>query len=1642
MVVRKYVRLIFRWLLRIALTLASFLLLLAIALQFVSVQTWLARMFTKELSIHTGTEISVDRIAIRLPGTLNLKNVYLEDHLGDTLLFVGELDLTISLHALLKNHVQVRKLQLNDATVNLMRVETDTLFNYDRLLRSITAKNHHTTDSGQYETNTGSLPYRQKDPARNSDNDRPADPVRKDDNQHGNDEKSPWTFDLDRTGLINTRFRYADHVSGIDLYVFLGELVVTVDSLNININQYYADDIRIGNGVVALSTYEGTATPQPKPDTGGMPPAIGVDLLQVNNLAFTFLDNDSLVFDTQLEILEVKPRYIDLDRMHFSLDDLLVRAFTAELPEKTFTGLAFESEDVFYAKDTIGVSIRHMAFQEPEGLMISHLSADIGLGRVSKLNNLRLETASSFAEGHLYTTVPLMQFSFPPEPEQFIDVVIHKGRIGRDLELLIPGANFLFPDSKAPAIDFFVAASGTIDNVCLDTLSVTLPGRARAATSGKVAGYPDTGRLFIELPLISMGGDPDMIRHYIPGGMVPDNLVLPEAFDLEASFSGAPDHFHTDARVISDVVSLSATFSYQNTDDEDPSWGGNLMFTGNDPLSLVAQDSLVKNISLSIDARGKGFDPATMTLAMTGVADSLWFNNYTYRGLVFDMNAEEGLAALAVNYHDDHLSFNTNNQFDLRNEQPRLHLDWEIEHLNTQQLNFTEELIAIHTHMKADLSPGKSGFPDGSLLLHDTHVLLDREVYMLDSLLINTSASMGRYTASIESPVIRATYRGNIPPTKMPSVLARHFMDYMDTTSGADETEQPATLFNISVVVEPSPFLSELLFPQLEIYETFTVNTNYDGSASMLTLDARIPGMAISDWHMHHVSIRAGSNRDYMDFSIRMPLFEGEQLTLSDINVTGSIREHVLAFDLSFDDENRRSWLGVSGQLERTEEYTEIRFDRDMVVNRSEWTVRPDHFLRITGNNVLSYNLRIASDSKEIGIYSTDIHDPMSPLTIYLQQIDLGSIDLISGTPLLEGILSGSVVVSDLFHHPAFTAGLEINKMGFQGEPVGDVELTLISPESGLFQMDASVRGYGNRLDLTGIYRSDTPAFMDVALRVDNLELSLLEELTHEHLADMEGRISGELQLTGDPSAPSVRGAVHFDQVAFHVAFLNVRYAIPGETVIFEDDRVHFSDFALVDRSDRTAVLDGHVLLHDLSDIGLDLRLSSDNFLLLDQPRGANDLFYGRLLIDTELGLYGNLAGPTVEGRIKLNQGSAFAFVPPQAMPEAIGDEGVVEFITIYDDLFADLLLRPDDPQPMMSAMENTHISVNVEIDPQTDVRILIDEVAGDYLEVRGGGLISYGVDHGGRISLAGRYEIEGGAYQMTFYDVIRRNFEIERGSSILWMGDPLDARVSITAKYTVRTSPRELMASHAPVAGQPERAYRQIYPFDVFLKMDGELMSPEISFEIALPPEHRGAMDGRLQARLNDLNETESELNKQVFALLILGNFIQDDPLVSVTGGPGISATARGSASRILSQQLNRLSDKYIRGIDLSFEVESYEQVVNGQIAGRTELQMEVSRDFLDQRLRITAGGHLELEDETRRQINPADIAGDFSVEYLLDPDGRFALKGYRERKFQDVFDGEIIETGLSLIMRQTFTHFRELFMKREEEIRVETPK
>ncbi len=220
---------------------------------------------------------------------------------------------------------------------------------------------------------------------------------------------------------------------------------------------------------------------------------------------------------------------------------------------------------------------------------------------------------------------------------------------------------------------------------------------------------------------------------------------------------------------------------------------------------------------------------------------------------------------------------------------------------------------------------------------------------------------------------------------------------------------------------------------------------------------------------------------------------------------------------------------------------------------------------------------------------------------------------------------------------------------------------------------------------------------------------------------------------------------------------------------------------------------------------------------------------------------------------------------------------------------------------------------------------------------------------------------------------------------------------------------------------------------------MHGFITAPEISFDIQLPPGDRGVLNGLLNSKLSALRSDENQLNKQVFALLTLNRFIGQDPLDNANQG-GISSASRTSASRVLTQQLSNLSAKYVKGVDLNLGVNSFDDYSSGQQAGRTQLQIGVSKQLWNDKVTIQVGGNVELEGEKAKQNNASDIAGNISVEYKLTDDGRYRIKVYRETQYENPIEGELTKSAAGILFKRDFTTLKELFSKSQRKANKKT--
>jgi autotransporter translocation and assembly factor TamB len=530
--------------------------------------------------------------------------------------------------------------------------------------------------------------------------------------------------------------------------------------------------------------------------------------------------------------------------------------------------------------------------------------------------------------------------------------------------------------------------------------------------------------------------------------------------------------------------------------------------------------------------------------------------------------------------------------------------------------------------------------------------------------------------------------------------------------------------------------------------------------------------------------------------------------------------------------------------------------------------------------------------------------------------------------------------------------------------------------------------------------------------------------------------LTGKFKIFGNISQPNIIGELQFNDIGFKAILLNAKFKSMNDKIVFADNTIAFDNFVIEDEKNNDLIIDGKINNQNYSNLGFDLKVSADNFKAVNSKAKDNDTYYGELFLDNKLQITGTWNNPMVEGNIKINKDTKFTIVLPQDDPSIADREGIVEFID-QDQPLLNTTISVDE-KISQTEVKGINATVNIEIDKEAELSIVIDKANGDFLKLKGEAQLTGGMDSSGQTTLTGRYELNEGSYEMNF-NLIKRKFDIKKGSYILWTGEPTAADINITAIYKTETAPINLLNDQLSELTNEERnTYKQKIPFETELKMKGDLMKPSISFNIILPDGNNsvsGDIITKTQAKLARLREDPDELNKQVFALLLLNRFVGENPFSSESGGTTASSFARESASKLLSQQLNNLVADLIKGFEVDFDLNSSEDYTTGQKENKTELNVGLSKKLLNDRLKVTVGSSFGIEGPEQKDKNAKTIAGDISGEYQLSKDGRYKLRAYRKNLYQVALQGQVIESGIGFIITLDYNKFKELFQKKNTE-------
>lgn len=1647
-------------------TIVVFLLLLVFLILYVpAVQNLVKDKAVSYLKTKTKTEVRLASIHLKFPKSIELKGFYIEDLKKDTLLYAGKLNVNIGMLQLLNNKIDVKHASLENVTAHIYRKLPDTAFNFAFITKAFasadTVKKETDTSStpltfslGKIELNKIYLTYdddvtgndallylgKLETNIKEFDLEKPAYKIGKIqlDNVSGHlfqrkglvtvvekpetvKENTPMPeMGLDKISLSNIDLLYKDDVSGLVSALKMGDFNAGFKEIDLQKQVVSIKNIGLNNTSAIVSLNKSTPTKKEtekqKADTTSENNwQVVINKLQVKNTALKYDDNS------------VKPIAAGMDYNHLQVNGLLI-----------------DVNDIKYSVKSISAAINNIAFNEKSGFQLQQLSADAEYDdKHAALHNFKLITNNTQIDNSFEVSYPSIEAVSKNIGLLGINTNIKNFKLGVHDVLYFQPQLAANPDFKKLINQTIVlkgSVKGRVNDLAIRDLLLTAGTQTQLLLNANIKGLPKMEQSIFDIDLKQFATSKTDIDYLVPAHYLPVTVRIPDKLSLNGAFTGAIDNFKTNLQLksTSGNAALNAKMLKGKVKGAE-SYDAVVVLDRLNVGQLLKNEATLGRVSLQASLTGSGTTINTADAELKGIVKSAGIKGYEYHNLGLEATLRKKELNAQAKMADPNVSFNFNGLVNLQQKYPAIKLKGIIDSINLTALNLSSENIKFRGEINADLPTADVDYLNGHVDLFNFLVVKEKQTFPIDSIQLIAKNTADSNRIDLKSPVINATLKGKYQLTKLGTAINQIINKYIEQSSAKTQKVSTEQVAELNAVLLYPKFLKELV-PSISRFQTGYIKANLNTQLGQLNINASIPTITYDNIAVDSLKLNVKTDSAKLAYILSLEQLAHPEITMHATQISGEVKNNLATINLSVKDDKAKEKYFLEGQLKALRNSYEFALGKKLLLNYDNWQVNEGNKISYSPSSLIVNRLNISQNEESLTI-DTQEGTTGTPLVVTFKQFNLETLSKIAeqDTAVISGVLNGNTVVENVMTNPVFVANLKVDSFRFKSSRVGDISIKVNNRQANAYAADVSITGEGNDVKLEGTYFTQPQSSFDLDLAINKLNMSSVESFTFGQLRNTTGTINGNLSVKGTVDQPNVRGEVTFNRTGFILSYLNSYFTLRNERIRFDEQGINFDQFTIRDSARNDAVIDGYVYTKTFRDYKFGLQVTTDNFRALNTKQNNNDLYYGPVYIDSDIKITGTLDQPKVNVNAKLRENSILTVVLPSGTPSVVEREGVIEFVNM-DLIRKGIYLTYEDPDSTVArtTYKGFELSANIEVDKDAELVIIIDQQSGDRLRVKGTALMNATMDLSGKLSLTGTYQIVEGAYELSISGIVRRKFDIQEGSSITWTGEPTSANVDITAVYKTETSALELFESQVSSGtAEDKNRYKQKLPFEVDLYIKNEILHPEISFGLDMPEEERTryAISSSVYNRIKQINMDESELNKQVLGLLVMNRFIASNPFSSLEGGgSGAEGIARQSASKLLSEQLNNLAGDLIKGVDLTFDLQSEEDYSSGQLENRTDLNVGLSKQLFGGRTTVYVGSNFELEGQETANRKTTNIAGDVSIEYLISRDGRYRLRAYRKDEYESVIEGQVIETGLSFILTMDYDKFKELFQKSKD--------
>lgn len=1260
------------------------------------------------------------------------------------------------------------------------------------------------------------------------------------------------------------------------------------------------------------------------------------------------------------------------------------------------SGLDLEIDSIRNRGAEIALLIRRMRFAERCGVDVQQLDGGFRMDSAGiALSDFNLRTANSSLRADLSAGAGALR----ADPAAAVAADLAARIAPGDALLLRPGLPLAV--LKGRDVRMHLAADGTLGDIGRLTLGVSSPGLAAVEADGAVRNLTDARRLAADLRFRGDFDNLNPLLTLLPDTALRRRVAIPRGVGLQGRVRADGAAYDGTATLTAGAGRLLLDGRYDGRAERYDA----LLRCDSFPLGTFLPADSLGVLDLLLTARGEGFDPfaARTSAALRAQVGRVVWQGCDLGGLELEADLAEHRLTGRLLDDNEALRLALQIEGELTAQAQRIALSGRVAEVDLAALGVTQEPLGGALTLDAEASAAGQNIT-ARIGLDSIEVRSDGRTDRIRPTAASFSTDSLATRAALRSGDLSLAFAA---PGALDSLTAA-FAAGADTLLGQLRTQhldmerlgRALPAFGLHLTAGRNNIVNNLLKMRGASFDSLRAEAVH-GDTLPLLVRAGVTNLASGGLRLDTAGIRLRQEGRRLTYGVLLDNTSGGLEQAARAALTGHLVADSCRVDLSLQnragaDVTRFGWDVVwSDSLVRA-----TLGPAAPLFGSALWSVNPDNYVIYGFDGTLRADLDLTHGAQRFALRTLPVQEtPDAPDALRLDMAGLRIASMLEALPVappLDGVLGAGIQLERRADSLAVGGEVSVAGLSYDGQRFGDVGLGLSY---------AGGRGYRGALRLTldsaevltarGSYEPQQPQPLDFALTIPGFPLERANAFLPADLLRLSGSFGGSLRATGTATAPQIDGGLHFTGTKLRVPMIGNSFALSSDTIRIRDSRVRFDRYAVTAPNKHALTLDGVFDLSNLTAPSADIALHAADFQAVNVARTERTAVYGTAYLDLDAMARGPVDELAVRGRVALLGGTDITYVMQDApMDVRERPQQVVSFVS-FDEL--------DTQEPPAEAPRTVRIGgmdLQLDVDISDDVRAGVDLSADgqNRVDLEGGGRLTYSMNPLGDVRLTGKYLLSGGTVSYNPPIIARKVFRIRPGSYVEWIGNVADPSFDITAVESVR--------ANVSTDGQQSRAVN----FDISITIRNSLDNLEISFDLAAPE------DLAMQNELNSL--TAEQRANQAMGLLVYNTY----------SGPGTTAkVATGNPlNAFLQQELNRWAQNSLKGVDLSFGIDSYgESDPGGQ---HTDYSYRLSKNLFGNRVRAVIGGSFSTDADPTQNLRE-NIIGDVSLEYMLDKRDNMFIKLFRHTGYESILEGEITETGVGFVIRKRLLRFTDLF-------------